>query len=235
MTLKELLKYGKDTLQQNNIDDYDLISKVLVEYVCGIEKNRIIIFQDETVEDAKVSEFESLINKVAQGTPVQYITNKQEFMKLNFYVDENVLIPQPDTEILVEEVIKECSGAECKVLDLCTGSGAIGISIAKYIQDAHVVCSDISVKAIQVAKLNAEKDLENLTREIPNMSRSNIAQQRRELNRFGCEIDKLEMKAKKEGLTELEASKRLTENGKNELPKAKQDSILNQYKWRFDL
>lgn len=65
--------------------------------------------------------------------PIQYITNKQEFMKLNFYVDKNVLIPQPDTEILVEKAIEICNnhGNDIKILDLCTGSGAIGISIAK--------------------------------------------------------------------------------------------------------
>ena len=93
------------------------------------------------------------------GIPIQYITNIQEFMKLDFYVDENVLIPQPDTEILVEEVIKYYKDTTCKVLDLCTGSGAIGISIAKYIEDSNVMATDISNKALQIAKLNAEKNL----------------------------------------------------------------------------
>ena len=93
-------------------------------------------------------------------------------MKLNFYVDENVLIPQPDTEILVEEIINkynkninECINKEddterkIEILDLCTGSGAIGISLAKYIKNSKVTCTDISMKALQVAKLNAEKNL----------------------------------------------------------------------------
>ena len=80
-------------------------------------------------------------------------------MNLNFYVDENVLIPQPDTETLVEEVINEYKEKKCDILDLCTGSGAIAISLAKYINESNIVASDISMKALQIAKLNAEKNL----------------------------------------------------------------------------
>lgn len=91
--------------------------------------------------------------------PLQYITNEQEFMKLKFYVDENVLIPQPDTEILVEQIINDYKEKEVKILDLCTGSGAIAISLAKYIKKSIVTATDISNKALQIAKLNAEKNL----------------------------------------------------------------------------
>ena len=159
MILKEILKNSRALLQQNNIEDYDLISKILVEHVFGIEKNRIIIHQDDELDDVKCAELKRYSNKIIKGTPVQYITNNQEFMKLNFYVDENVLIPQPDTEILVEEVINEYRDKSCKILDLCTGSGAIAVSLAKYIDGVEVHASDVSERAIQVAKLNAEKNI----------------------------------------------------------------------------
>lgn len=99
------------------------------------------------------------IKKIIEGKPIQYITNYQEFMKLQFYVNENVLIPQPDTEILVEQVINENKNKNINILDLCTGSGAIGISIAKYIEKSNIIATDISSKALQIAKLNAEKNL----------------------------------------------------------------------------
>ena len=151
MILKEILKNSRALLQQNNIEDYDLISKILVEHVFGIEKNRIIIHQDDELDDVKCAELKRYINKIIKGTPVQYITNNQEFMKLKFYVDENVLIPQPDTEILVEEVINEYRDKSCKILDLCTGSGAIAVSLAKYIDGVEVHASDVSERAIQVS------------------------------------------------------------------------------------
>ena len=80
-------------------------------------------------------------------------------MKLKFYVDENVLIPQPDTEIVVEKIINDFENSEVRILDLCTGSGAIAISLAKYMKNSKIIATDISNKAIQIAKLNAEKNL----------------------------------------------------------------------------
>ena len=107
----------------------------------------------------KQTDYMRYIDKIINGKPIQYITNEQEFMKLKFYVDENVLIPQPDTEILVEKVIDEFKDKEVKILDLCTGSGAIAVSLAKYIKKSNIIATDISNKAIQIAKLNSEKNL----------------------------------------------------------------------------
>lgn len=159
MKIKDLLTYGKVELKKSNIEDYDIISKVLIEFVCKIDRNKIILHGDNEVDKEKIFLYRDYIDKISKGTPVQYITNNQEFMGLNFYVDENVLIPQPDTEIIVEEVINCYKNETCKIMDLCTGSGAIGISVAKYVEHANIVATDISGKAIQISKLNAEKNL----------------------------------------------------------------------------
>lgn len=159
MNLKEILKYGKEELIKNNIEDASIIAKELAEYIFKITRAQMIANNDMEFSKDQTDNYINSIKKISTGIPIQYITNNQEFMNLNFYVDENVLIPQPDTETLVEEVINEYKEKKCEILDLCTGSGAIAISLAKYINESNIVASDISMKALQVAKLNAEKNL----------------------------------------------------------------------------
>lgn len=158
MKIKELINYGKNMLNKNNIDDSAIISRMLAEYILGLDRNKIIINEDKEVEENERERYYLGLIEIVQGMPIQYIINKQEFMGLNFYVDENVLIPQPDTETLVEEVINICKEKteNIKILDICTGSGAIGISIAKYIENVKVILSDISMDALEVAKKNAK-------------------------------------------------------------------------------
>lgn len=163
MKIKELIIYGKNLLEKNNVEDCSIISKVLAEFILGMDKTRLTVNgEQEITEDEKTRYYLALI-EIIQGMPVQYITNKQEFMKLDFYVDENVLIPQPDTEILVEEVLEIAKKFEEKidVLDMCTGSGCIGVSIAKNLENANVVMTDISNKALEIAKKNYEKNIDN--------------------------------------------------------------------------
>ncbi|MBR2240380.1 MAG: peptide chain release factor N(5)-glutamine methyltransferase, partial [Clostridia bacterium] len=130
-----------------------------------MNKFDLVINHTMEIPEDKIIEFHNGLEKIKDNTPIQYITNHQEFMKLDFYVDENVLIPQPDTEILVEEVLKyvnqidKTKSSKIKILDLCTGSGAIAVSLAKYIDNCEITATDISNKAIQIAKLNAEKNL----------------------------------------------------------------------------
>lgn len=162
MKIKELLVMAHEKLNKANIQDSAIQARVLLSYVLKMDKQKLIINSEENVENTEEKQFCNLLEKLIKGKPLQYLTNKQEFMKLEFYVDENVLIPQPDTEILVQQVIKyinQNNYKKVKILDLCTGSGAIGISLAKYIENCEVWASDISNKAIQIAKLNAEKNL----------------------------------------------------------------------------
>lgn len=163
MNINELLIYVRKYLLDSNIEDVPLKVRLLLEHILNMNKYELVINHTQEIDELKINEYKNGLEKIKNNMPIQYITNHQEFMKLNFYVDENVLIPQPDTEILVEQVITYCNNnsltTPIKILDLCTGSGAIAISLAKYIDNCEIYASDISSKAIQIAKLNAEKNL----------------------------------------------------------------------------
>lgn len=157
MNIKDLLIFGTKYLKDSNIDEANLKCKILLASILKVSKEYLIIHDLEELAENIVTEFKNKIEEIKSGKPLQYITNKQEFMGLNFYVNENVLIPQPDTEILVEEVINKIKqNVSSTVLDLCTGSGAIAISIAKNINGLTAFASDISDKALEVAKKNAK-------------------------------------------------------------------------------
>lgn len=161
MQVKEILKNSIKLLNQNNIENASLKARIILAYLLGIAKEQLIIKDLMKLDDTDVEKYNILIGELVQGKPLQYIINHQEFMKLNFYVDENVLIPRADTEILVEEVIKICKrniNKTHEILDLCAGSGAIGISIAKYVENVKILESDISTKALEIAKYNSNKN-----------------------------------------------------------------------------
>lgn len=158
MKIKEVLEYGKNNLIEK--EEGLRLSKILLKHLLNANDSYLIINFDKAVELSVEEKFKESIELLKNEIPIQYITNYQEFMGLSFYVDSNVLIPQPDTEILVEEVLdilKKDSDKKKLVLDLCTGSGAIGISIAKY-SEGSVMMSDISKKALEIAKKNAERN-----------------------------------------------------------------------------
>ena len=160
MTIKEAIKYGSDLLKENKIEDYSIKVKILISFITGIKKDILINYEDVEILDNKLEIYIYNLNKIIEGVPIQYITKKQEFMGLDFFVDENVLIPQPDTEILVEEVLKisKLFNKKINILDLCTGSGAIAVSLSKYIKDVNIIATDISKNAIEIAEKNAIKN-----------------------------------------------------------------------------
>ena len=182
MKIKEVLNKGISELKSNNIEDSSIKARVLLASILKKPKEYIIIHDDEEIDE---TDFFRGIYMLINNTPIQYITNNQEFMKMNFYVDENVLIPQPDTEILVEEVISlsKNNKEELNILDLCTGSGCIAISLAKYIENSNTTAIDISSKAIQIAKLNAEK---NLVHRKIKFIESNMFNNIEESHKFDC-------------------------------------------------
>lgn len=170
MNIQELKQIGKNRLCLEQVNDASIKVDILLQYVLDLNKTEIIINSNKEVEEEKKSLFFKYISEIIEGKPVQYITKKQEFMNLKFYVDENVLIPQPDTEILVEEVLKKINKINdkktIKILDMCTGSGAIAISIKKYAESSNknleVYALDISEQALEIAKKNAKNNKVNI-------------------------------------------------------------------------
>lgn len=157
MTLEEALNKGKEILKEAEVLDYELDAWYLMEYVCKIEKSQYYLKGREEMEPEKWQEYEVLLRKRAEHIPLQYITGSQEFMGLEFKVNSQVLIPRQDTETLVEEALKVLEPG-MNVLDLCTGSGCIIVSLMKYKEGLTGTASDISKQAILVAKENAKQN-----------------------------------------------------------------------------
>ena len=156
MNIKECLEWGYDKLK--NIDNYRNICINMLAEILAKDNVYIRVHYLDNVDERSVERFKNNIQNFLEGIPIQYINNKAYFMGLEFYVDENVLIPRCDTEILVEEIIKIIKkDSLLKILDLCTGSGAIAISLKKYLNNIEIMASDISDKALMVAKKNASK------------------------------------------------------------------------------
>ena len=157
MTIKENLVKATELLKQNKIEDSTLKARLLLAFVLNKSKEYLVINSEQEVNLTLEKKYNNLLNKLISNVPLQYIINSQEFMGLKFYVDENVLIPRQDTETLVQEVLKIIdSKRNYKILDMCTGSGAIAVSLAKSVFDANITAIDISVEALKVAEKNAK-------------------------------------------------------------------------------
>ena len=157
MTIKELLNQGIIMLKNEDIDGPKNKARAILQHTLKKSKEYTIIYDKNEVTKEERDNYVKNIKRLISGEPLQYITGVQEFMKLNFIVNKDVLIPQPDTEILVEEVIKIANKMENPIiLDLCTGSGAIAVSLAKNVPNAKIIATDISKKALEIAKYNAK-------------------------------------------------------------------------------
>ena len=158
MTIKQTLEYAIKILKEHNIEDSMIKTKSLLAYVLSKPKEYLIINSELELDSEKEIIFNKHIEELLKGKPLQYITKTQEFFGMQFYVDENVLIPQPDTEILVEEVIEIAKKENKKrILDLCTGSGCIAISLSENLDNANVTATDISETALEIANKNDRK------------------------------------------------------------------------------
>lgn len=156
MNLRELLLWGQKTLEQEGIQDASTDAWYCLEHISGISRACYYARQDAIIEDSKEKEYRKLIEKRAAHIPLQQLLGEAWFCGNVFYVNEHVLIPRQDTEVLVEEARKHLSPGKT-VLDLCTGSGCVLLALMKACPDIRGTGADISPEALEVAKKNGER------------------------------------------------------------------------------
>lgn len=154
MTYREALNLGEKVLSMADIADRRTDAWLLLSMVCRMERSAYYLHMEEDMPEEELKEYEIALKKRAEHVPLQYIVGETEFMGLKFKVNSSVLIPRQDTETLVEEALKVVRPG-MKVLDLCTGSGCIIVSILHNVTDVEGYAIDISKQALNVAKENA--------------------------------------------------------------------------------
>lgn len=158
MTYRKCYEQGCRTLQAAGIEEATLDARLLLEAVCGTDRNDLLVHGDQPVNPEAEEKYLNWIRQRAEHIPLQQLTGEQDFMGLTFAVNEHVLIPRQDTEILVEEVLKELHD-RMRILDMCTGSGCILLSLLHYSNDCEGLGVDLSAEALEVAGRNVLKVL----------------------------------------------------------------------------
>lgn len=158
MTYRECYEQGCRTLQAAGIEETALDARLLLEAVCGTDRNDLLVHGEQPVAPEAEEKYLNWIRQRAEHIPLQQLTGEQDFMGLTFSVNEHVLIPRQDTEILVEEVLKELHDG-MRILDMCTGSGCILLSLLHYSNDCEGLGVDLSAEALEVAGRNVLKVL----------------------------------------------------------------------------
>ena len=158
MTYRECYEKGSRILNEAGIEESTLDARLLLEAVCGTDRNDLLVHGEQPVAPEAEEKYLNWIRQRAEHIPLQQLTGEQDFMGLTFSVNEHVLIPRQDTEILVEEVLKELHDG-MRVLDMCTGSGCILLSLLHYSNDCEGLGVDLSAEALEVAGRNVLKVL----------------------------------------------------------------------------
>lgn len=157
-TYKDALEYGKQRLLECEIEDANLDAWLLLEYVSGISRSWYFVHEDEEISENDIEEYQMLIEQRGKHIPLQQLTKEAYFYGMKFFVNENVLIPRQDTEVLVEQVLSLSKGKEnLKLLDMCTGSGCILLALLANLKQASGTGVDLSEKALEVAQRNGEE------------------------------------------------------------------------------
>jgi protein-(glutamine-N5) methyltransferase, release factor-specific len=162
--LREVYTEGKNRLQKAGVQSYEFDARQLLFFVFSIDANQYLLNQSMPLgeeEEKKVNSYFEAIQKRSEKIPLQYITGEQNFCGLDFYVNENVLIPRLDTEVLVEKILEYEEPGQ-RVMDMCTGSGCIAITLQK-LGGFQVMAVDISEEALTLARKNAQRNQAQVT------------------------------------------------------------------------
>ncbi len=160
-TVRRLLEWTGGFFTRKEIDSPRLSAELLLSHVMGVARIKLYTDYENVVSDEQLTMYRELVRRAAEHEPIAYLTRRAHFFNLEFEVERGVLIPRPDTETLVENVLqlaRNTAGFEApRVIDLCTGSGCIAAAIASRLKNAVVVATDISEKAVEVARRNLER------------------------------------------------------------------------------
>jgi len=157
MNVLELIKKGSSQLKKKNITTYTLDSEILLSKVLNKKREEILINLDKKICTNLVSRYSALIKRRSNNEPVAYICKEKEFWSKNFYVNINTLIPRPETELMVDKLVKKFKDKKILILDIGTGSGCILISLLSELKNSRGIGIDISKNAVLIAKKNAKK------------------------------------------------------------------------------
>ena len=161
MIVSELIKFGSLYLKRENIKSYALDSEILLSNVLKKSREEILIEFDKQIDFETEKKFKRLIKRRSAKEPIAYILKHKEFWSKKFQINHNILIPRPETELLVEKLSSIYRGKNISILDIGTGSGCIIISLLSELQNSYGVGIDVSKKAIEVASMNANKLIPN--------------------------------------------------------------------------
>jgi release factor glutamine methyltransferase len=161
-TIRNSLQWAIAILKRSKIESPEINADTLLAYVLSCDRASLYTNPDDVIDDADICKYKELINKRASHVPLQYITQRVEFMSLDFVVDERVLIPRPETEILVETVLNKAQDKEFSdkciiIMEIGTGSGNIAVSLAKNLSNVDIYTNDISQDALSLAKENIQR------------------------------------------------------------------------------
>ena len=158
MNIENALNIANNILKENCTNSYQLDSELLMSKIFEKDRKFIILNSNKKLSEEKLEQFNCLINKRSKGEPIAYLLKKKDFWKYEFYVDKGILIPRPDSEVVVDQILKLTNNKDnLRILDIGVGSGCLLLSVLKERKKFHGVGIDISKKCIDISNINASK------------------------------------------------------------------------------